>query len=191
VDFAVTLAARLRRRAAVADDEFDRLYPPEVQYISDIQWTPVDVAQRVAAWVGAGRVLDVGSGVGKLCLVASLAGDGDYTGVEQDPARHAIAAHAGARLGSGARFLCGDALDLDWSAYDCFYFYNPFQRLLLASPAAGQVCLDGVVAKLAAQPPGARVVLFHGLGADLPGGYVRERHERCGWGDLELFVRRA
>src|SRR5207253_2009759 len=78
------------------------------------------------------RVLDVGSGSGKFCVVGSLATPGVFVGVEhREPLVHEarrLARLFGARRG---RFLHGDALALDWASYRCLYFYNPFAQTLL------------------------------------------------------------
>src|SRR3954452_18195742 len=70
---AAALGDALRSGAAVPDAEFDRLFPDELRDRSYLHWTPVEVAVRAAELLAPSprgiRVLDVGAGVGKLCLI--------------------------------------------------------------------------------------------------------------------------
>src|SRR5207244_1254082 len=72
---ALAVAAALRSGCPVADGVFDRMFPTELRFVSFQHWTPVAVARRAAELlVGAGarRLLDVGSGPGKFCIVGAL-----------------------------------------------------------------------------------------------------------------------
>ena len=129
----------LRERSAVRDEDFDLLYPLEVRTASPMFWTPVKVALRAAELLvgnrkGA-RVLDVGSGPGKLCTVGALTTSGHFTGVEQRP--HLVSAARGAashlRVEKSVSFVEGKLDQIDGSRYDAFYFYNPFMENLYSS----------------------------------------------------------
>jgi hypothetical protein len=78
--------AALHAGDSVSDEEFDRLLPTWARNVSGLHFTPVRVARRAAellvARAGA-RVLDVGAGVGKLCIVGALTTQGSFVGVEQ------------------------------------------------------------------------------------------------------------
>ncbi len=74
---------------SVEDEKFDLIYPPEVRELSSIFWTPVRIAAEAAellAVTPATRVLDIGCGPGKFCLVAAKLTEGSFTGIEQRPA---------------------------------------------------------------------------------------------------------
>src|SRR3954471_20676012 len=77
----------LSRHELGADDEFDTVYSERVRSHSERHWTPVEVATRAADLLVASaytRVLDVGSGAGKFCIVGALATrHGRFYGVEQ------------------------------------------------------------------------------------------------------------
>jgi len=197
------VARRLRAGEPLADDEFDGLYPGWARGLSTVHWTPVAVARRVAELlvVRPGmRVLDVGAGVGKLCLVAALTADAHFTGVEQRWRFVEAAQAVATRLGVGnASFLHRNMTTLDWSQYDAFYLYNPFAENLGAvqSPIDSSVDLDVsyfqeyvrfVRAQLRAAAPGARVVTYHGFGGDLPAGWGLEHVEHCHTDRLEVWV---
>jgi 2-polyprenyl-3-methyl-5-hydroxy-6-metoxy-1,4-benzoquinol methylase len=71
---------------APEDNQFDLLYPPEIRALSRAHWTPVKVARRAASFLvrePGTRVLDIGCGPGKFCIVGALATPGRFTGVEQ------------------------------------------------------------------------------------------------------------
>src|SRR5947209_1589202 len=81
-----SVAALLRERRCVRDARFDRVYPPLAQSVSRRFWTPVRVALTGAGWLREARsqrLLDVGSGVGKFCIVTQLAAGCATHGVEQ------------------------------------------------------------------------------------------------------------
>ncbi len=66
--------------------DFDHVYPDWVRSLSERHWTPVDVAERAAELLvtSAGvRVLDVGSGAGKFCIIGALTTEGKFCGIEQ------------------------------------------------------------------------------------------------------------
>ncbi len=194
----------VRRRVAVEDDAFDRIYPQLVRERSSRFWTPVDVARRAAELLvvdRSTRVLDVGSGAGKFCLVGALATEGDFTGVEQRghlvELSRKIARHYGAIR---AKYLHEDAVHTDWQSYDAFYFFNPFAENYFAdgeqidhtvelTPERFHHDVGGAVAALAGARVGTRVVTYHGLGRQLPNTYDLHRCESAGSDALELWIR--
>ena len=168
-----------------------------------MHWTPVHVARRAAQLLVTGpetRVLDVGSGPGKFCLVGAMATLGHFTGVEQRPylvefSRSFARKYAIPRV----HFLRANAGDLDWSRYNAFYFYNPFyenldpdkkidERVEL-SPSLYNQYIRMAQERLAEAPSGTRVVTFHGMGGEMPDGYERVLQEFQDTGFLELWIR--
>ena len=64
---------------SIEDEKFDLIYPPKIRKLSSIFWTPVAVAAKAAKWlvtVQGMRVVDIGCGPGKFCLVAASLTDG-------------------------------------------------------------------------------------------------------------------
>ncbi len=196
--------AEVRRRVPIDDDAFDRIYPKPVRERSSRFWTPVDVARRAAELLvvdRSTRVLDVGSGAGKFCLVGALTTEGDFTGVEQrghlvEMARK-IARFYGA---SRAKYLHDDANCIDWQPYDAFYFFNPFAENYFAdgeqidhtvelTPERFHYDVGCALAGLAGARVGTRVVTYHGLGRQLPQTYDLLRCEPAGSDALELWIR--
>ena len=180
------------------DRAFDELVPAELRHLSQMHWTPIDIAVRAAALLCPRpdtRVLDVGSGVGKLCTVGALSESGSWCGVEQHEVLVAAATRIARQLGVGGRtrFLHGDAFAVDWGDFDALYLYNPFQYPL-ASPALPDGAPDGGVQaarvreRLAALRPGTRIVTLHGFGGVMPPSYALLYHERVPVHGLDLVL---
>ena len=192
-----------RRAPAQTDRAFDSLLPEHLRQLSHRHWTPVEVAIRAAMLLcpsGDPRVLDVGSGVGKLCVVGAMSAAGLWCGVEQhEPLVH-TARMLASTLGVGERtkFLHGDALGIDWDDFDAIYLYNPFENPL-GDVDPRQHLLDfrtqvaHVQARLAMLRDGVRVVTLHGFGGAMPPGYELVYHERISAVglNLALWVQRA
>lgn len=197
------LAHDLRSGKAVSDRRFDTLYPSEVRIHSRIHFTPVKVALRVRDWVGNEpglRVLDVGSGCGKFCLVLAASGPGRVTGIEQRPNLHEAALAAAGKLGvNNAEFRCGRMEDLDWTPFNVFYFFNPFYERIAyrkgmddKTPPHAGVYFDHirvVKEKLAQAKSGTRVFTYHGMGGRLPSEWVLLRSEVIHTDELQLWVK--
>ena len=122
--------ARLRAGEDIADISFDQIYPHRVRSRSSRYWTPVAIARRAATMlVGdrADRVLDIGSGAGKFCLVGALTTRAHFVGIEQR--RHLVeTARSTARYfgADRATYVHGDVGEIDWRQFDAFYCFNAF-----------------------------------------------------------------
>jgi ubiquinone/menaquinone biosynthesis C-methylase UbiE len=58
----------------VADEEFDAVYPDFIRDLSAIHFTPVNVTKAATRFLvrkANAKVLDVGSGAGKFCLIGA------------------------------------------------------------------------------------------------------------------------
>lgn len=78
----------------ITDRTFNELCPKKVAQASARQWSPVPVARRAAGFLAhkpGTRVLDIGSGPGKFCLIGAAVTDGFFTGVEQRRGLHECA----------------------------------------------------------------------------------------------------
>ncbi len=199
-----SIARALRSGRPVMDQWFDGVFPGHIQALSDIHWTPVRVARRAAQLLVAShksRILDVGSGCGKFCIVGAITTPGQFIGVEQRPCLVDVAQGAARSFQAGrATFIQGDMSDLDWDFFDSFYLFNPFyenraptiridQEVVLSEERfASYVSL--VQGKLKLLRPGTRVVTYHGFGGDFPVGYRCLLRERAGSDTLNLWVKR-
>lgn len=182
-------------RGVLSDDLFDRLLSPQWRVHSAVHWTPVAAAEQAVRWLvgrGAGRVLDVGAGVGKLCVLGALLTEGvHFVGVEQRPALVDEARRIAALLGVAHRVTVRRATieAIDPAEFDAFYLYNPFAE---QQGVDDDVLIDGSVEADAARfarevglverwleqaRHGTRVVTLHGFGGIMPRSYrlVAER----------------
>jgi predicted RNA methylase len=198
-----TVRDALMRRAGVSDEELDQVFPEDLRDRSHLHWTPVAVAVRAAELLAPTadvRVLDVGAGVGKLCVIGALVTGAMWWGIEQDPVQVAAANRAAWALDvtRRTRFVHGDGSRLAWDEFDAIYFYNPFSTVMLAPHASPflryatiQSTLRRIEQRLASTRPGTRVVTFHGFGGKLPPGFTLILREPAGDDVLELWIRDA
>jgi len=197
---------RLRGGLPLDDHEFDRLYPDWVRALSEVHWTPVSVARRAAELLvthPGTRVLDMGSGVGKFCLVGALTTAGVFYGIEQRFHFVRVARATALTLGlKSARFLHGNLLALDWSGFHAFYLFNPFAENLASVMAGIDATVDlsidlfhayvrFVRQQLHQAGRGTRVVTYHGFGGEMPPSYRLELEEESGTERLELWIKRT
>jgi SAM-dependent methyltransferase len=201
---ATFVAAVLKSGYLVADRTFDRMYPSALRFLSQQHWTPVAVSSRAAQLLveaGASRILDVGSGPGKFCIIGALTTDAIFTGIDQRQQLVEIARAVAFRIGAGrARFLHADALRFPFRRFDGFYLYNPFyERLdpavvpiddtLGLSPQAFQRSVLKTTRKLARLPVGVAVVTYHGFGGVMPESYSRVHQEEAGTDRLDVWIK--
>jgi len=195
---------RHRAGASTTDRAFDELVPDDLRHLSQDHWTPVDVAIRAASLLWPGphmRILDVGSGVGKLCSVGALSSAGMWCGVEQHEPLVAAARHLTRRLGVATRtmFVHGDAFAIDWADFDALYLYNPFKPMfpdcadVERQAAELKIQVERVQDRLTVLRGGTRVLTFHGFGGIMPSSYgllYQERMPAVGL-DLVLWIQRS
>jgi hypothetical protein len=198
---------RARRRhlpMSTTDRAFDELVPAELRHLSHVHWTPVDIAIRAARLLAPSRgtrVLDVGSGVGKLCAVGALSSAAMWCGVEMHAPLVMAARRLTRALGISHRtmFLHADALSIEWTEFEAVYLYNPFEIPVVALGVPVQPPIDyriqvaRVQQRLAALGGGTRVVTLHGFGGVMPASYELVYHERLSviGLDLVLWVQRS
>lgn len=198
------LARTLREGCAVDDVVFDRLYPASQRFRSWLHWTPLDIARRAAALLAprtGSRVLDVGAGVGKVCLVGASITGARWVGIERDPDMVEAARAAASALGvtDRATFVCGDLADVPWGMFEGFYLFNPFAESLFTADEEHDALtrreryiehVAFVQDQLARAQVGTRVVTYHGFGGDVPPGFALAHREAAREDELCLWVRR-
>ncbi len=192
---------RLRAGEQVTDDEFDlEVFPDWAQPPSRIHWTPVAVA-RYIAWQltrhGAKRIVDVGSGVGKFCLVGALTTPATFLGIEQRSHFVQAARQAATRIGlDRCTFTLGNMTALDWSEFDAYYLYNPFAEHRMAQPIDKTIqrsirryrkYVRFAEEQLAKVSAGKLLATYHGFGGTPPAGWRQLLNEACGSGRVELW----
>ena len=169
------------------DSRFDLAYPSEIRAKSCVHWTPAIIARRAAAFLvrePGTRVLDIGCGPGKFCIVGALTTNGKFTGVEQrqhlcDLARSII----GQANIPNAEIILGNITEIEFSNFDAFYLYNPFvenmepackiDTTVNLSEDLYEKYTEHVARQLALAPLGTRVATYHGICEEVPLGYTR------------------
>jgi SAM-dependent methyltransferase len=185
---------------SIEDERFDRIYPPPIRKLSSLFWTPVAVAEEAAKLLVTApgtRVLDLGCGPGKFCLVAATLTDGRFTGVEQRAELVAAARAAATALRlSEVEFLHGNLIDVAFADYDAFYLFNPFEENMHGHIIDSAIPLSAdlfkkytshVAHQLGGRPLGTHVVTYAGYANDIPACYDCER--ALFRDDLKLWIK--
>ncbi|RTL52097.1 MAG: methyltransferase domain-containing protein [Sphingobacteriales bacterium] len=169
------------------DATFHQLYPKEIQLLAKKHWTPIEVARTAADFLVSQKnekILDIGSGVGKFCLVAGYyKPDAFFYGVEQRKSLIEVAEAAKLKLGiTNAFFIEGNFTQLNFNDYHHFYFYNAFFENI-----AGTDKIDESIdyslelynyynrylyKQLETKPAGTKLVTFHSLENEVPRNYT-------------------
>lgn len=198
---AKSVARLLRSGEIVPDETFDEVFPEAVKHVSEVHWTPVEVAFRAARLLAptrTARILDVGAGAGKFCLVAAAATGADVHGVERSPYLASVAREAARRMGLAIDVRETSFESEDPASFDGIYLFNPFTESL---------CVPGAVVAfehearrsrsdvrraekfLRGARVGARVATFCGFGGPMPNRYERVVREQRGGGVLEIWTK--
>jgi SAM-dependent methyltransferase len=186
---------------SIEDEKFDQIYPAKIRQLSSIFWTPVAVAAEAAKMLVTApgtRVLDIGCGAGKFCLVGASLTDGRFTGVEQRAELVAAARKAARTLGlSDIEFLHANVTEIAFAEYDAFYLYNPFEENIYAgwkldrsiplSPDLFKIYTRHVADCLGQRPIGTRVATYAGYNDELPACYTCESARFRD--DLKLWIK--
>ncbi|MEN5436696.1 methyltransferase domain-containing protein [Sphingobacterium faecium] len=120
----------LRSDLGVEDSAFDDLYPTNIKILGQRHWTPVDVAKKAAKYLvqhPKDKILDIGAGAGKFCLVGAACTEGMFYGVEQRESLVEISnGIAQKHQIDNVEFIHANINQISFSDYDAFYFYNSF-----------------------------------------------------------------
>ncbi len=169
-----------------SDAEFNQVYPQEIQRLAKRHWTPLQIAQKSAAFLATEnnvRVLDIGSGAGKFCLAAAYYKPmSSFTGVEQRKNLVNIAESARQILQlENASFIDANFTQVDFSKYDHFYFYNAFYENLACTDKIDNSIdysrelynyYNMYLYKLLQQTPsGTKLAAYHSLEDEMPAGF--------------------
>jgi len=176
----------LKPNCYVNDAGFDWLYPEKIQQLSRRHWTPLSIAKTAARFLAnepGKKILDIGSGVGKFCLVgARFYPETSFYGIEQRKELHQFALEAKAATQTrNVNFIHGNFTQEDLSAYDGFYFYNSFFENLVDqdqiddkveySTSLYNYYSRFLFKKLESSASGTRLVTYHSLEDEVPPCY--------------------
>lgn len=174
-----------RLRLDSGDREFDLIYPKSVRRHAEQHFTSLSVALKASAFLverPQARVLDIGSGAGKFCLIGAATTTGHFTGIEQRPdlvkLSNRIASSYSIR---NTTFIHGNILTADFHAYDAFYMFNPFFENVSTSPRMDEKVLSNpalfgsyssfVYERLGALRQGTRLATYYTSPSLVPASY--------------------
>jgi SAM-dependent methyltransferase len=187
----------------MTDPELNALLPAAVREASRVYWTSAAVARRAAqifADLGVRRVLDVGSGPGKFCVVAAAWAPGiKLVGVEHRVQLVEIARSLAAQLGvTNVTFQVGDATEMPWTAFDGIYVFNSLAENDFAAEAQFDATVElsharhiaevkRVLLRLAEAPEGTVLITYHGLSGPIPSSFELLHKEAAANGWLRVW----
>ena len=176
----------------VNDACFDDLYPSTLKHLSDLHWTPVAIVRKAATFLAqhpGSRILDIGAGIGKFCLVAAEQyPDCHFIGIEQRKELVCLAEEAKRRAAiDNVTFLTGNFQQIDFSHFDHFYFFNSFYENLVNknswiddkvehSLSLYEHYTDSLKKKLTEMPVGTKLATYHSFNEIVPSPYKLARN---------------
>ena len=175
----------LRLSIDVTDEDFDVIYPENIRRIAGRHWSPVAVSQTASEFLvrrTGTRVLDIGSGAGKFCMVGAATTRGHFTGVEHRPRLVELATNLSLRYDlQNVKFIHANITSIDYRNYDAFYFFNSFyENINVHHRIDDSVTMDvqtyeahstDMVQQLSMLPVGARLATYSSPQTVVPGSF--------------------
>jgi SAM-dependent methyltransferase len=172
----------------IEDHLFNTLYPLRIKKLSERHWTPVEVAKLAADYLVDNpkcKVLDIGSGAGKFCLIGAASTKGHFYGVEQREELVKLSQRIAKKHHiNNIEFFHSNITEISFSDYDSFYFYNPFYEniddsLLIDNKIVIEEKLyfkysEYVENQLKKTPVGTRLVTYWSMWFEIPKGFDLE-----------------
>lgn len=169
----------------MTDSEFDKVYPKRIISLSNVHWTPIEIAKTALEWLEVNKdshVLDIGSGVGKFCIIGATLTQGRFSGVEKRPDLVRIGEKVCAEKKlEKVSFINTDITQIEFEKFNAFYYYNPFCEQIAVddfiddtitfSQDKYRMYEDYVFSQLAKQPIGTRIVTYCSERFALPSSY--------------------
>lgn len=120
----------LKLNISITDDDFDAIYPEKIRMLGRKHWSSVSASKLASEFLVQApgtRVLDIGSGAGKFCMIGASNTKGHFTGVEQrlELIKLSRRISDSYRL-HNVEFLHANITSINFNDYDAFYFYNSF-----------------------------------------------------------------
>lgn len=116
----------------LTDEEIDSFFPLKIRKFSDSQWTPLSVAKKAIEFLvtrEGTKVLDLGSGAGKFCVVAAKFSRGEIYGVEMRENLVLLSRKLANKYNlMNVTIIHADIEKVTFSDYKSFYFFNSFEE---------------------------------------------------------------
>ena len=170
----------------VTDAEFDEIYPTDIRPLSKRHFSPVAVAKMAVAYLADtpnAKILDIGSGVGKFCMIGAACTEGVFTGVEQRENLHSLSVSLAQKYNlSNVHFIHGNILSINFEDYNAFYFFNAFfENILVDDSIDKAVELDKELfflyslylrKQLSKLPIGTKLATYYACSEEIPPSYT-------------------
>jgi len=172
----------LKLNIEVTDAQFDSIYPERIRKVANRHWTPVSVAKQASEFLAekpGAKVLDIGSGAGKFCMVAASHTKGYFVGVEQRADLVEISNELASVYNiQNVKFVHSNITSVQFRNYDSFYFFNSFHENIASfghiddkikgDPRLYELYSSQTYGQFASLPPGARVVTYNSTAEMIP-----------------------
>jgi len=176
---------KLKSSLEIDDDAFDTIFPFRYRKISKIHFTPVKVAQVAAQYLvekPGTKVLDIGAGAGKFCMVGAACTEGHFVGVEQRGNLYRLAKKLSKRHNlERIDFIFSNIVAVDFEAFDAIYYFNAFYENIFHNGAIDNaVTLDKALyaiytqymrEQLSKMPIGTRLATYFSFMDEVPNSY--------------------
>ncbi|MBK9736924.1 MAG: class I SAM-dependent methyltransferase [Saprospiraceae bacterium] len=176
----------LKKNIITTDLEFDVIFPFELKETSNIHFTPVDVSILAARYLATNedsKILDIGSGAGKFCLIGSACSEGTFTGVEQRKKFCVIADGIVIKYNlANVTFIHSNITDVVFSDFTGFYFFNAFDENKHIADRIDDEAFLGrdlyetysnyVKKQLHTMPKGTKLVTYFSYSTEVPDSYT-------------------
>ena len=184
------------------DDAFDALLPQAYQEFSKIHWTPIAIIEVVLEWLDfhkPKRLLDIGSGVGKFCLLSAQHSDTEFTGVEKRLKLHEQAILLKDQFSlKNVDFMHSDIVNIEFISFDAIYYYQPFceqisegdwiDKELDFSSEQFEAYEEYVTNQLKKSASGTLFISYNATKLELPSDYII--HDMKFDGMLQLWIKK-
>lgn len=175
----------LRLNIDVKDSTFNEIYPNHIRELASQHWTPVDVAKMAADYLAEkpdSKILDIGAGVGKFCLVGAASTKGMFFGVEQRASLTKISKKIADRYKiTNVEFIHSNINEISFFDYDAFYFFNSFYENMDTTGSIDDKVMPDkelyysysqyVKEQLDTTPVGTRLVTYWSKWDEIPGSF--------------------
>ncbi len=168
------IRSRLKNNQAIDDIAFDALYSKSFLDISDRHFSSIYVCQLASRFLSEqkqAKILDIGSGAGKFCLIGALAYENsNFTGIEYRATLHMEAVYLKNQFQlSNCKFVNGNIIDFNLKDFNAFYMFNPFLEqkdktaiIAIDFEHENQIdYLDFVLCELEKMPLGTRLATYY------------------------------
>ncbi len=177
----------------ITDEEFNIIYPERIGKLANRHFTPIVIAKQAAGFLSdipGAKILDIGSGAGKFCMVGSVFTNGHFTGVEQREYLYHLSNNILQCYHlPNVKFIHSNITRIKFTDYNAFYFFNSFHENIDKSAMLDNTVEAGlslhalytqyVNEQLSHMPGGTRLVTYWSDAKEVPAEY-RVLFSDCG-----------